>query len=513
MADWAAGYVTEIDYTHGYFRELCPTLLRYVLLQRGMAPPPGSKPRYLELGFGQGLSLAIHAAACPGAYWGTDFNPAHAAAARQLAHAAGIDAHIFDLSFERLAAEDLPEFDIIALHGVWSWISAHNRAVIVDLVHRRLAPGGLLYVSYNCTPGCAAVIPLRELLKTHADLSGAGRPMPQRIDQAIDFAVGVAESGARFFKNHPLQTALLKAMRGQDRSYIAHEYFNRDWQPMGFADVATLLAEAKLEFAGPAHLLDMVDSFNLTADMKTALSAIANPVLREATRDLMMNQDFRRDVFVKGSRPLSAGEQVAQLLAQRVILMMPPGDVPMKVNVTLGEMTLQENIYRPLLTLLAGQGGGPKQIGALLADTSWKGNPLNTLLEALLILIGTGNVAPAQDEPAIAAARPACAALNRHLRDVGKHGVAASHLASPVTGGGVHVGRFQQMFLSAREAGMATPRQWAGYVWKLLSAQQQRLIKDGAPIETAEGNLTELINMAEEFADKGVPLLEAMGIA
>jgi hypothetical protein len=35
-------------------------------------------PRYLELGFGQGLTLNIHAAACPGEFWATDFNPVHA---------------------------------------------------------------------------------------------------------------------------------------------------------------------------------------------------------------------------------------------------------------------------------------------------------------------------------------------------------------------------------------------------------------------------------------------------
>lgn len=31
---WAEGYVTEVDYTHGYHRELSPTLQRYALVER-----------------------------------------------------------------------------------------------------------------------------------------------------------------------------------------------------------------------------------------------------------------------------------------------------------------------------------------------------------------------------------------------------------------------------------------------------------------------------------------------
>src|SRR5215472_509031 len=87
--DWTAGYVTEIDYIYGYNRELGPGLLRLACLSAGVAPPAGSPLRYLELGYGLGLSLNIHAAAVLGEFWGTDFNPSHVAHARALADACG----------------------------------------------------------------------------------------------------------------------------------------------------------------------------------------------------------------------------------------------------------------------------------------------------------------------------------------------------------------------------------------------------------------------------------------
>jgi len=62
MTEWTEGYITEIEYTRGYYRELSPNLQRFALLAAGYAQPP-EEGAYLELGYGQGLALAIHAAA------------------------------------------------------------------------------------------------------------------------------------------------------------------------------------------------------------------------------------------------------------------------------------------------------------------------------------------------------------------------------------------------------------------------------------------------------------------
>ena len=38
-SDWAGGYVTGIGYSYGYYPELAPSFLQYVLLARGYQPP------------------------------------------------------------------------------------------------------------------------------------------------------------------------------------------------------------------------------------------------------------------------------------------------------------------------------------------------------------------------------------------------------------------------------------------------------------------------------------------
>ncbi len=146
MADWTAGYVTDVAYTFGYYPELNPLRSKLALLNRRLHCPDFETG--CELGFGQGISVNIHAAASSAAWCGTDFNPAHAAFAQELSVAARLGARLFDDSFEQFAArDDLPEFDYIGLHGVWSWISDANRSVLVDFFRRKLRVGGVLYIS------------------------------------------------------------------------------------------------------------------------------------------------------------------------------------------------------------------------------------------------------------------------------------------------------------------------------------------------------------------------------
>ena len=72
---WDSEYISEIEYLYGYYSELSPVRLKLALLSRGIQHSVGSYPTYLELGFGQGLSLNINAAVTSGAFYGTDFNP------------------------------------------------------------------------------------------------------------------------------------------------------------------------------------------------------------------------------------------------------------------------------------------------------------------------------------------------------------------------------------------------------------------------------------------------------
>ena len=153
---WSEGYVVDLDYTRGYFRELSPAHLRSVLLLAGMEPPGAAQPfTYYELGCGNGYSTALHAAASPhGRFCGVDFNPTHIHHAQKLAQDTGLgNVRFLEKSFAELLEFDLEDADYIVLHGVWSWVGEEQRAQLLEFLRRRLKPGGRHeYYNANWSP-------------------------------------------------------------------------------------------------------------------------------------------------------------------------------------------------------------------------------------------------------------------------------------------------------------------------------------------------------------------------
>jgi SAM-dependent methyltransferase len=516
MTDWTSGYVADIGYTFGYYAELNPLRVPLAFANHGLAASPGlmgaTEATACELGFGQGLSANIHAAASSVSWWGTDFNPSQAAFAQSLAAASGAGASLFDEAFAEFCnRSDLPEFDFIGVHGIWSWISDENRFVLVDFIRRKLKVGGVLYISYNTLPGWAAFAPMRHLMTEHAEILGAeGRGIVSRIDGAIDFADKLLALNPTYLRANPLVSDRLTKMKEHNRHYLAHEYFNRDWHPMHFATMAQWLEPAKLQYACSANYLDAIDAVNLTPEQQQFLNEIPDPMFRQTTRDFMVNQQFRKDYWVKGARRLSPLEQSTALRAQRVMLTNPLADVALKVTGSLGEATLSEAVYQPVLNRLADH--QPYNLAELEASVAKDDVNFAQLQQAVMVLYGAGHLSSVQESSSGAAfaTRAKCVkALNAFLTDKARGSGEVGFLASALTGGGIPVNRFQQLFLLAISLGKKTPEDWAAHTWDILAAQGQWLIKDGKQIESVEDNLAELKLQAWNFADNKLQVLRA----
>jgi SAM-dependent methyltransferase len=514
MAD-ASGSRPDVGYTFGYYRELSPGLIDFALLLAGQAPPSRGEMRYLELGFGQGVSANIHAAACPGDYWGEDFNPDHAAHAIGLAKASGAKATFTDQSFADFAArKDLPDFDYIVLHGIWSWTPEAAHAAILDLVRRRLKPGGVVYVSYNAQPGWTEMLPLRHLMALVAGTDAAqGEAAPAAIDAAFDFADRLSAVGAGFFAAHPAAKRRLDAISRLSRSHLAHDHFNPTWAPAYFADVADAFADAGLSFAATASVLDQVEELNLTPEQSDLLAEYPDLLKRESIRDFLVHQTFRRDLYRRDGAVLTPQERGERLARQRIALTVDPAAIVWDAAGEGEEVALSEPLYAPILAALDADGGGPKSIGALFADPGVARLPPSLVLDAVAVLVGSGRAHPAQSDLAIEAARPACRRLNAALTQAARASGDIRHLASPVIGAGVRVPRLEQLFLNARAGGGADPAAWASEVDAVFKAQGLAVTKDGRPLDDAAESLVELTRLAAEFAARRLPLLVRLGVA
>ena len=505
--NWNEGYVSEINYTYGFYGELSPLKLTLAARLKSIQTINLNQSfNYCELACGRGYSTNLLATAYPQAqFYANDFNPSQIIEARTLAEAAGTrNVHFFDDSFEEFIDQDLPNFEFIVLHGIYSWISPKNRQAIVDFIRKKLKVGGLVYISYNALPGWSAARPMQALMLRHGQQSS--EPILNRIEQALNFTGQLLEANANYFTQNPIVQKRLEGLKNQNRYYLAHEYFNEEWNSFYFDEVAKELEVAKLNFIGSAHLIDHVDTVNLSAVAQTQLAQISDPLFREVVRDFCLNTQFRRDIFGRGKLSLTAQEQLQQLQGTRFALVTASANIKFEHQFPLGEVKLQEEIYGPICTTLA---TGALTLAELQNHPQTRHISLNSLYQALLMLIGIGYIHPAVNEATRKQRQKSTDAFNMAVKTKSLYSEEMNYLASPLIGTGVAVNRLEQLLLLAKSRKQSGPE----FLWQVLSSQGKKVVTEGKTLETEEENLDYLRTAAEEFERDRLPLLNSLGIS
>lgn len=510
MTSWTAGYAAEVGYTFGYFNELNPLNAKLALLDAGVACPTFKTA--CELGFGQGLSVNIHAAGSATQWYGTDFSPAQAGFAQNLAELSVNNAQLFDQAFAEFAKrEDLPDFDFIGLHGTWTWVSDENRKILVDFISRKLKVGGVLYISYNTQAGWANMIPIRQLLNEHARIMGvAGDDPAQRIQNSLQFVEHWLSTQPAYLQANPQVKAIFDRIKHQHPNYLAHEYFSSDWQPMPFSDMAQWLADSKLDYVCSAYSLDSVDALNLTEAQQALIEQQPNAYFRETLRDLCVNQQFRKDYWVKGAQQLDQFEQMEQLMSLRLVLTQLAEEFDYSVTGALGELKLKQQTYQPIIEFFADY--QIKTLGQLIQAMQAQDIAMEKVLQAVQILTGKQTLQLAQSDAEIAAARVATAKLNQALLKKARASDEIEYLASPVTGGGILIQGYEMLFMLAQHFGQQQAHEMAQFSWGLLKNRGVQLQRDGQTLHSDADNIAVLTEQAEFFLQGPLALYQALGI-
>jgi len=510
MAAWSEGYVTEVPYTDRFYGELAPGYLAFACLRRGVRPPrlrPGSA--YLELGCGNGYGLNLLAAANPRMdFRGVDFHPGQIDNAQRLADEAGLTNITFDdLSFAQLLDlpdERLPRFDIVALHGVYSWVNAENRALIVRILDRVLKPGGLAYVSYNCLPGWAAQATLQRFVAEHAARS-SGDPRVRVMD-GLRAAQAMQAGDAAFFQAIPFLKARIEDALKEDPAYLAHEYLNAGSQPLYHAEVARQMEGARLTFAASANVADDFVHLAAAAPLQAMIQEAADPVWRETLLDYAGDKPFRRDIYVRGHHPLTALEQEALLDATAFVLLAEPEAISFEFPIPIGRVTGQPAVYQPVVEALA---EGPKTFGDLRRLPALSGLREGALLQAVTLLVGGRHIHPVSGlcgEDASAAA-----AFNGAASRRAELGQVPIHLASDLAGTAVRVD-LSDLIATGGALGGEDLAATVARGWTLMARTGRRLLVGGAVVQDQAGNEAELARRVEAFQGGRLARLRDLGV-
>jgi SAM-dependent methyltransferase len=354
-------YVTDVPYVTTFTPYLAPAWLDFVALLGGQAPPGRQGGfAWCELGCGQGVTAAILAATHPeGAFYGIDLMPNHISNGEFLASRAGIanlTLHCGD--FATAATLELPTFNYIVAHGVYSWVSDAQQADLRRFINSHLAPGGLVYISYNALPGWAAELPFAHLLRALAATASGDSISRFATANSIITRLGVA--GAQELAASLGAATLGRLRQSYSAGYLAHEYLAPHAQPLYVTEVRRDMAEIGLKALGSATFLENFDSFMLRQAERQALDEIEDADLRALARDYVLAQRFRRDVFSRDGRPLDEREVRRAMLDGVFMLARPAEDVRYVWPTPAGSLHFDNPVTRGIAAALSER---PRRLG------------------------------------------------------------------------------------------------------------------------------------------------------
>lgn len=267
----------------------------------GVASAPAERARVLELGCGQGWNTIASASSLPDAkHVGVDLGRVHIEEGRAAVQTLGLEnVELLEGDFQTTPADG--PFDYIIAHGLFSWVPPAVADALLMRAHALLAPGGVLYVSYNCLPGWHARLSLRDAMRFR--VRGIADAKAQ-VEAALGYIAFLANAAPPY---EDLYRAFLakeaRELAAAPSFYLRHEHLSDDNHPQYVRDMVARAGAAGLDYLGDASLRAH-PGFTLPARVFHALGPLAaDPIELEQHVDFITNRAFRRSLFVRRDTP------------------------------------------------------------------------------------------------------------------------------------------------------------------------------------------------------------------
>jgi len=499
------GYNESVDYTYGYYPYWTPSKLKLACIQRGIEIPTITNA--CELGFGQGVSMNLLSCTSDVKWYGTDFNTNQANYAQSLADQTNNGAKIYNMSFEEFNnVEELPKFDLIAIHGIYSWIDEKNQAIINDFINKHLSAKGMVYISYNTKPGTDAFRPAQHIIKQVAEQLTTHIEEPSlKIKATLDWMEKFHTTDPAYLNAFATIKTRLNSLKGGDVNYIYHEYLNDNWFSFYFSEIAKNLVPCGLKYLGQSLYNEDLDILNYTNEQVEVYKDLPTP-LKQDVQDSMTNTQFRRDFWMRDANAIPADAKQEFIKNQQVILSTPYDLVSLEIKGKRLKINLSKEFYQVVVDLLADY--QPKTIQSLKEQLNFSDAQI---IEIITVLNSMGMVALVADTKSSKANQTKCDAFNKIVLEEASNTSNLKLFASSVIAEAIPISDLIiHLMMKAYKEGITTQKDLVQYVVK-------HYIKKGLGLKTPEGGVAankadltkEMKPRAKKFIDTWLPFFKA----
>jgi len=394
-----SGEIAVLAGARAFNKEVAPSFLDHACMVAGFAPPPASPVgegegagfSWCELHCGSAVTATLLAGANPlGDFHGIDPRGALLERGRALAKDGGVrNLSLHEAGLERALDLSLPPFDYIVISGVYSWVPARERAMVLAFLRKFLKPGGVAYVTYNAKPGWNRLDLFRRLYRETT--RGMDIPPHQRLAVARELYAKLEEARVPAVLASGVTAASLAELDSLPAEVLAADYANDFAEPLYVTEVASDFAAIDCALAGAADMSETVSVLMGQENFKTIIDQMPTPWGRELVKDVIRDTRFRRDVFVRGGRRLSADNRELMMRGLAFALERPAAEIRYDVQMPFGGVRFDSPQARALVATLQ---SGPRALGELVGRAQSDTSEAQAIMAGIHALLVTSQIRP-----------------------------------------------------------------------------------------------------------------------
>jgi hypothetical protein len=231
----------------------------------------------------------------------------------------------------------------------------------VRLLAAKTRPGAIVHISYNSLPGWQGAIGMQRLIY-EGGMRAPGRS-DRRVEAGIELTRELRGLGAHYLVEGNIIRQILEKQEEVPTEYLSHEYMNAHWRPEFHVDVASALAEAKLDWVGSANPLENFPDLMLTPEQRKVMDRYSDPIMQELIKDICLQRGLRHDIYVRGARRVGVQQREAAISRLTLVPTVSYNELETTLDVPAGKAEMSE----PLKKLMGAALQGPTTVGELLA--------------------------------------------------------------------------------------------------------------------------------------------------
>ena len=302
----------QVPFDAGPQAAMHPRHLHALAWLHGLDAPDPRTARVLELGVGQGGNLVFVASTLPDAHC-VGIDRSHEAIVEAIKRRDEVGLPRLELLEASLEAAE-GTFDYVLAHGLYSWVPAPVRDLLMQTVARVLSPNGVACISYNTWPAWDLRALGRRLMMRHAARHSDPIQGARAARRALEVMAHLplrSEADAFGLTYRSLHEQVTKL----PDAWLIHDLISLDNQPVEFLEFARHAADNGLRWLGEAERPSSnID--HLRPDVASAVRALSSdPLEQEQDLDFATGRSLRMSLLCRAEHPVSVARLPERMAA------------------------------------------------------------------------------------------------------------------------------------------------------------------------------------------------------